>query len=157
MKPMMSDKEIDIMTSLLNKDMDCLEWGSGYSTLYFGKMVKSWLAIEHDEKWFNKVKKMTDGLKNISVELRQSEFNNYLDITKKFDFILIDGINRRECFTKAFELLRPNGIVVLHDASRREYKDWINDKRGKVLIGGEIEDGEYYLHRGIKIWKGQNE
>jgi hypothetical protein len=41
----------------------------------------------------------------------------------RFDFVLVDGRARRFCLTAGWELLRPGGALVLHDAQRREYQD----------------------------------
>ena len=38
-----------------NKDM-ALEWGSGGSTLYFSQLVKKYISIEHDIKWYDNIK-----------------------------------------------------------------------------------------------------
>lgn len=38
-----------------------------------------------------------------------------------FDFVLVDGRARCLCVRKGFELLRPGGVLVLHDAQREEY------------------------------------
>lgn len=40
-----------------------------------------------------------------------------------FDFALVDGRARRFCLATGYELLRPGGVVVLHDAQRPQYHD----------------------------------
>ncbi len=51
-KPMMSDKEIDIIDNLIEelKPRTVLEWGSGNSTIYFPKRncIEKWLSVEHN-------------------------------------------------------------------------------------------------------------
>jgi hypothetical protein len=42
-----------------------------------------------------------------------------------FDFVLVDGRARIHCLPVAMELLRPGGVVVLHDAQRPEYHQTI--------------------------------
>ena len=32
-----------------------LEWGSGTSTLYFSKIVKQFVSIEHNTEWYNRI------------------------------------------------------------------------------------------------------
>lgn len=38
-----------------------------------------------------------------------------------FDFVLVDGRARTHCLAEGFDLLRPGGVLVLHDAQREEY------------------------------------
>lgn len=40
----------------------------------------------------------------------------------KFDVALVDGRARTSCVRKAFELVRPGGVVLLHDAQRPGYR-----------------------------------
>jgi len=42
-----------------------------------------------------------------------------------FDFVFVDGRARRFCLRRGWELLRPGGLMVLHDAQRTEYHDAI--------------------------------
>lgn len=48
-------------------------------------------------------------------------FPRTLGIT--FDLILVDGRARRLCLKEGFQLLRPGGVIVLHDAQREDYHD----------------------------------
>lgn len=45
---------------------------------------------------------------------------------KKFDFVLVDGRARCFCLATGFALLRPGGVLVLHDAQREEYHAALN-------------------------------
>ena len=40
---------------------------------------------------------------------------------QSFDFVLVDGRARCFCMKAGFSLLRPGGVMVLHDAQRVEY------------------------------------
>lgn len=40
-----------------------------------------------------------------------------------FDLILVDGRARNACLRQGYELLRPGGIMVIHDAQRAEYRE----------------------------------
>jgi predicted O-methyltransferase YrrM len=46
---------------------------------------------------------------------------------ERFDFVLVDGRARRFCLPQGWALLRPGGVMVLHDAQRPEYADAIPD------------------------------
>jgi hypothetical protein len=52
----MSYDEISKAESYINGKTKMLEWGCGGSTLYFPELVDQYVSIEHDEKWYNKIK-----------------------------------------------------------------------------------------------------
>jgi len=117
--------------------------GAGYSTLYFPKILSKdakWISIEHDREWFVRIKKINHN-PNVEIYLVQPnrfpwtdrykdgdlhDLKNYVNFPSKFgkfDFILIDGRARKYCMIKAHELIRNNGVVVLHDANREYYHE----------------------------------
>ena len=65
-KPWMRYREIEILKEILKKlrPKKCLEWGAGYSTLYFPKLLPEgteWISIEHAKVWAEKVKHLEPG------------------------------------------------------------------------------------------------
>lgn len=143
LKPWMSEIEIDFIEILLLKlkPKRCLEWGSGYSTIHFPKFISNesmWISVEHDTKWYEKIKKMdlckSVFLKNVlpnkypwTDKYKDGNYNDLKDYIefpeeyKYYDFILIDGRARIDCLRKSLKLICPEGIVVLHDANRKYY------------------------------------
>ena len=151
MKPMMSEREITIISLLLEPWYDVFEWGSGGSTVFFSSLVKSWVSYEHDPEWIKKVQKEMVG--NTRVVLVK-EKKHYINPEGRYDFILIDGLHRKECLHKAMTMLKPGGSILLHDSERLEYKDWVNDFPNLCLVKGEIpEDKTHYKHRGLRLYE----
>ena len=74
------------------------EFGSGNSSIYWANKAKELVSIEHDQKWFEKVK---SALKKNQILLYKKDNEEYenaiLAFEKKFDIIIIDGIRRPEC------------------------------------------------------------
>jgi predicted O-methyltransferase YrrM len=142
-KPWMEYKEIEIVEEILcNLQPErSLEWGAGYSTLYFPKCLKRnarWISVEHYRDWATKIEHMNQNpdVKIILVEPNHfpwtdpdkdgasSDLEDYLEFPTQFgnfDFILIDGRARNAALIKAYELIKNDGVVVLHDANRRRY------------------------------------
>ncbi len=148
----MSDAEIKIIEGLLKPHYHCFEWGSGGSTIYFPKFVDFWTSFEHDPLYYEGVRKRLP--KNAYVHWILPEVYTFLPFT--VDFILIDGIRRRDCLHEAMKNIKDDGIILLHDALRLEYADWVNDFPNEILIPGEISDPNkdgYYLHRGLRLYK----
>lgn len=147
----MSETEISLISERLKPYMSCFEWGSGGSTSYFSKLVRSWLSYEHDPEW---IKKMSGELLGNTRVVLVKDKKNYTEPIGKYDFILIDGLYRKECLHKAMEMLNPGGFILLHDSERLEYKDWINDFPSILLFKGELpEDKTHYKHRGLRLYE----
>ena len=96
-----------------------LEYGSGYSTLFWANRVKSVVSIEHNPDWYHKVSNMIP--ENVDIRLRALE--TYPEIDGQFDIIVIDGYAqarmRYRCANASLQYLKPNGMVILDNS------DWL--------------------------------
>lgn len=157
-KPMMSEHEIAIIYGLLSQYQPklCLEWGSGVSTTVFPKhkAVKLWLAIEHDGNILDLLhKKFPPNVQTMWITNEQDYADCVQRTHQKFDFILIDGLDREKCLQNALKIVSKNGIILLHDAGRKDYQEFIKKHNGEMLSEGEIPDGEFYAHRGLALFR----
>ena len=57
MIPLLTETFLNYLKKLNIKNKKYLEIGSGDSTIYFSRYFKSVSSLEHDEEWFNKIKK----------------------------------------------------------------------------------------------------
>lgn len=125
-----------------NRPVSVLEWGSGGSTVYYTRFLRSqdisyhWLSVEHDREWHDTV--VTELAADPDTQVvcitagatrenwRTQPMNEYVDypgsINKIFDVIIVDGRKRRRCMEKAKRLLKPGGVIFLHDAQRSWYR-----------------------------------
>lgn len=170
-KPFMKYREIQIVTDILTnlRPKVCVEWGSGYSTLYFSRFLSGdarWIAVEHHGPWLERVKRLIDD-KRIDLCLAPSErpdweqrdkdglgsdFASYLALPARYkdvDFILVDGRARKEALVKANEYIGDRGVVVLHDANRRIYRQPFALYRHQALFTDRRTNGG-------GIWVGSN-
>lgn len=137
---------IDYLNSLLRPDMRVFEYGSGGSTLYLSERVGELVSVEHDPKWFIKVRAALANRGNINLRLIEpfpaaigddksnpdhytsgplmadfvryvSALNDYPD----FDLILVDGRSRASCLAHAAHKIKPGGWVILDNAERDYY------------------------------------
>ena len=180
-------REIEIVEEVLAKARPekCLEWGCGYGTLYFSERLSktaTWLSVEHEKEWAAKVQGMN---RNPNVAIHHvpadhfpwsdpdrdgaySDLKEYVDFPSRygpFDFILVDGRARKDCLVKAHQLIREEGVVLLHDANRVRYhasfhlfkhQALFTDGRGRsggIWIGSRGAELTHFLdlrkHRGI--------
>lgn len=159
-KPMMSDEEIRIIDDIIfnRQPKNCLEWGSGISTVYFPgehPSIKLWLAVEHNGHYLNHIRYMCPP--NVQT-LWVLPGSSYADVVQRsnreFDFIFIDGLDRIKCLENALRIVSKKGIILLHDAGRKEFSGVIDKYKGKMLSKGEIKvDDGGYAHRGLAMFE----
>ena len=133
--PWFSYGAIDFLDRYLKPHMKVCEYGSGGSTIFFARRVKSVFSIESDPKWFGLVNtRLTEkALPNAKVVLHPFDFKDakgfehsaYLHAIpdERFDVIVVDGMEewtqvRPICFEKAEARIRPGGIIVVDDSWR---------------------------------------
>lgn len=139
----MEKKDIQLIEKTLlglNKShLNVLEWGAGGSTKYFTNFLTSkgitysWVSIEYNKKWFDKVVSLSIpnariilfDVGNDDLKQRYTNMDEYVEypmtLGNTFDFVLVDGRKRRRCLLNASKILSPNGAVILHDAQRTYY------------------------------------
>lgn len=109
---------------------DIFEYGPGASTILFAKLFPNAKihGVEHDAVWFERCKNLMRMFPNVSIALERidSPQRNGSYVTKPmhlglFDLIFVDGRLRADCLAVASLCLKPEGVVVLHDASRPAY------------------------------------
>jgi SAM-dependent methyltransferase len=133
--PWFSYAAIDFLEGFLEAHMTVCEYGSGGSTLFFARRVKSVFSIEDNPQWFELVTQRLQQkqLSNAVVKLYPFDFKNptgfehssYLHAIpdQRFDIIVIDGSEewtqvRPACFQKAEGRVKTGGIIVVDDSWR---------------------------------------
>jgi SAM-dependent methyltransferase len=70
---------------------------------------------------------------------RRADLDDYVTyparLSRRFDFIFVDGRKRRRCLIEAARLLKPNGLVLLHDSYRRHYQCAFRHYRYQRMLG----------------------
>src|SRR4026208_203564 len=126
--------------------------GSPRAVLEQCPFIQRYVSIEHEQSWYERVRaQVTDPRLELHLappavplpprsrltsrrrrwdahaELDRSALQRYIDLPAGlgvcFDFVLIDGRARRFCLSAGWRLLRPGGLLVLHDAQRPQYRD----------------------------------
>lgn len=68
--PWTSQAAVAIFRALLDKKMTGLEYGSGNSTIFFAGQIRHLTSIEHDKKWYSRVKEELIKLGHTNVDYR---------------------------------------------------------------------------------------
>ena len=119
----------------LIKPKKILEWGPGQSTKVMLQECPDAQIIccENEKGWFEKYQtEVGDKVRLIYIDApnknrKDIRWNAYTNpaVRGKFDLIFVDGRERVRCLHTAFKRLKPNGVVLLHDANRKRYEEGI--------------------------------
>lgn len=142
-KPWMRYREIEVVQEILQRlqPVNCLEWGAGFSTLFYPRLLAEnacWLSVEHEAAWSERIRAAKPSqvarIQHVAPNQfpwtdpeqdgSESDLQDYLSYPEQFapfDFILVDGRARNACVKQAHVLLKPEGVVVMHDANRPLY------------------------------------
>ncbi|MDH4027211.1 MAG: class I SAM-dependent methyltransferase [Nitrospirota bacterium] len=120
--PWLTKDSIAYLEKHLRPSDSGLEWGSGRSTIWFGKRVKSLISVETDGKWYKTVnnKIAGNGLHNIQIRITAGDTFAHMseqitDIPEdSLDFVLIDGAVTRHITTElSIPLLKTGGLLII--------------------------------------------
>jgi hypothetical protein len=151
---------IDFISGRINKTMNLFEYGSGYSTLFYSSFVNKVISVEHELEWYNKIKETMP--KNVTLILKELKYGGeYSQACKgeKFDIIIVDGRDRVNCCIQSINSIKENGVIVLDDSERAEYKegrDFLVNKGYKYLDFSGISPGLFYKKSTSVFYKSEN-
>lgn len=100
------------------------EFGSGYSTIFFSEKAKSVTSLEYDEEWFFRMEKIVPTNVELLFERKEDSCRYSGAISqanKAFDFVVIDGRHRVQCFKESVKCLSDVGCILLDDTHRARY------------------------------------
>lgn len=128
--PWLTRQAVEILDDRLKPGDVGLEWGSGRSTVWFARRVAHLTSIEHNDHWYNRIKKLLSdkGIENVDLlfaplEAKDGAQPEYIRVAAELpkaslDFILIDGRLRDQCTEFALQLIKQGGMLIIDDASR---------------------------------------
>lgn len=143
-EPYASNQDIVAFEGLLKalKPRRVLEWGAGYSTLCWPPKIvdlECWVSVEHNYVYWNRFRSKVGGF----VDLRLLNDGEYLlpAESQSYDLVIVDGIRRDECLIATHRLIKPGGMVLLHDWGRRDYQKAIATyaEREVLTFGTRLE------------------
>lgn len=153
---------IDFIKDRLRPEHAVFEFGSGNSTIFYAQRTGIVVSVEHDQEWFEKISKTKpENAEMIFCELqRDGDYCRMpVKLGEEFDIIIVDGRDRVNCCIQAVEALSPNGVIVLDDSERPNYRDAINyltDKGFKQIPFSGISPGLFYYKSTTVFYKANN-
>lgn len=120
--PMISFRATRVLDGLLTSSSRVVEFGSGYSTLWFAQRCAELVSIEDDPSWYASVQRMVAqaGLGHVRHEFRRAGDYGRLDgyPDAYFDFALVDGTDRAACIDTALTKVKPGGWIYLDNSDK---------------------------------------
>ena len=106
-----------------------LEWGPGFSTQVFQSEAPDAeiRSIEHNPAYFDKMRREHPYAKIEHIPINANAHCLYatMPISRSwglFDIVFIDGRRRMECLMAACVVVAHHGVIIMHDAERKEYQ-----------------------------------
>lgn len=125
--PWLTPQAIRYIESVLHKNFDVLEFGSGRSTIWFSKRVGSILSFEDDRQWFEfvneSIKGETSNVKYILVDKSREDYDNHFKTSIRslpdavIDLCLIDGCPRGLCALESIPKVKRGGFIVVDNVN----------------------------------------
>lgn len=112
----------------LHKGIRVFEFGSGYSTRFYAERTQSIIALEHEDRWIDEVRRKLKNVTNAEVIFRPNDASYPRAIQEQeglFDLVVVDGRQRVLCAKAAMEKLSEQGVLILDDAHREKYAEAI--------------------------------
>ena len=124
---------IEYLGNLDFRDADVFEYGSGNSSVFWGKRCNHLVCIEDDEEWYQKIRGKLPA--NVDYQLVEKDEDAYVSsisrYEQEFDVIIVDGNYRHACARRAVTKLKSDGLVILDNS------DWF-EKTAEFLRGEDL-------------------
>lgn len=126
-----------------------IEFGSGMSTAWLARKFYHVMSIEHDEEWYERVStNFGNKVSNVDLVLRSKD--GYLDIyiEAPIDFVLIDGLRRKDCLLWAVKNVKVGGYIYLDNSDCDKNGD-SEGSRAEIIRLRDMGILEVNFYRGI--------
>ena len=118
---------IDFLVPRISNNFTLLEYGAGYSTLFFSKYFKQIDSVEHNQNWINIIKnKIPPNCEIFCSDDVEINYVSHESIKNNYDVVLIDGLFRNACAINSIKYINSTGIVIFDDSNRDDYLDGFN-------------------------------
>lgn len=132
-KPWLTVAATDLIEQRMTPDLRVFEWGSGSSTIWWTRLSRSVVSVEHDPVWHRLVSQRAPDATVLHRPLNAG-YENAIREHGPVDVVLADGPRRAECVDPAIESLAEGGVIVWDNAERPEYEQALERLAGLTRI-----------------------
>jgi len=160
--PWMAYPMIQFLQDRLHPGLNLVEYGSGFSTLFFSRHAGKVDAVEHNREWFESISKRLPDNANVDFieTANRREYVGYVENRNAdADVVVVDGRFRVECAALSAEVLKKSSVIVVDDTDRERYREiyGILRKRGYRYIEFEgLKPAKFEESRGTVFYKDNN-
>ena len=123
--PWLSMPALALLEARVPPGLSVLEYGSGNSTLWWGRRAARVVSVEHDAVFQSRLApRLPDNVCSLLVtDISHGAYEQApARFGRVFDVVLIDGARRVECAHACLSLLKEGGAVIFDNADRKEYQ-----------------------------------
>ena len=132
---------VDFVAPRLRSGWTVFEYGAGASTLFYASRVRAVVAVEHNERFAAELRPRLPS--NVQVLVREKDAVDYCEAVKNCDvrpvLVSVDGEDRNRCVSAAIRGMSDDGVLVLDDADRPEYR-----LAHEILTGAGFRSVEFW-------------
>jgi len=153
-KPLLNDKAIEFLESIVQPYWLVFEYGSGSSTMWFGERVRWIWSVESNLQWYEAIRdidvKCNAGITHHPAT-KQEESEKYAGLicdfmNDSFDLVFVDGDARPLCIRDARAKVKPGGWMLVDDVQWNPVKnalhlldEWEKVATSKGLVFGSAD------------------
>jgi len=160
--PWMNYAIVAFLEKNLQKNFKLFEFGSGYSTIFYSRLVDSVHSVEYDKEWYELIKKRVPANAKL-IYLAKDTDGEYCRAAKmqseKYDIVIVDGRDRVNCVTQSIDCLSDSGVIILDDSDRERYQkafEYIKSKGFRVLEFEGLKPGKFKASKSSLFYKDGN-
>jgi hypothetical protein len=168
-EPWIAYSAIKVLREFLNTQSRVLEFGSGMSTIWYGRHAGEVYSVDHYPLWFQKVQGLLAKEKNKNVHhfLREDpkSYSHFADKAKKgFDLVMVDGEWRSRSAIQGAKLVKPGGVIYLDNSDKdstseggdtREAEKFLlkfaKQKKAKVTYFVDFAPTQFFIQEGMLV------
>ncbi len=124
---------LTFFSSRLNNNMKVFEYGGTInSNLFFSNKVKSFTSLCEQDISNIRLLKPLENIKIVNDnKLNSKEYSKtILSNGIKYNIIILNGINKKECFNESVKVLEKDGIIIINNVSKDYIKSEIENLNG---------------------------
>lgn len=115
---------VDFIAPRLDRGWTIFEYGAGASTLFYAARVRAVTAVEHNARFAAELRPTLPS--NVQLLVQDEAGAGYCEAVKTGGarpvLVSVDGEDRNRCVTAAIAGMSDDGVLVLDDAERPEYR-----------------------------------
>jgi hypothetical protein len=102
------------------------EYGSGWSTAWWGARAESVFAVEHDPSWLGMVEAHLPANASVALRTDADRYVGEIDACGgEFDIVVVDGEHRNRCARAAAARLKPSGAIVFDNSDWAAFSEGV--------------------------------